>query len=269
MDDFYGLIGKKLVHSFSPMINSMVLKKIGLTGNYNLFEVENGNLGKAVEALKVLGCKGTNVTIPYKVEVMKYLDEISEEARSIGAINTIKFSGDVLKGHNTDYYGFGMTLKKHGIDIMGKSVVILGTGGASMAVERYILDNGVGKILYVSRNPKKTLKPGFEVISYDELKNIENSDIIINCTPCGMYPNIDNCPVDREILHKFSAAVDLIYNPKNTLLLKRGKEMGLKTVNGLYMLIAQNVASQRIWHGMDISLEVVEQVYDEFVKLDI
>lgn len=268
MNGFYGLIGEKLGHSFSPLINSMVLKKIGLEGNYNLFEVERPNIKKALEGLKVLGCRGSNVTIPYKVEVMKYLDEISEEAENIGAVNTIKFCSDKLRGYNTDYYGFGMTLKKYKIDVKGRHVVILGTGGASRAVERYILDNGAADIVYVSRTPEKNAKREFEVISYDELKNIKDSDIIINCTPCGMYPNVDSCPVDNKILGRFSAAVDLIYNPENTLFLKNGKQMGLKTVNGLYMLIAQNAASQRIWHDMDISLEIVDQVYDEFGKLD-
>lgn len=269
MNGFYGLIGEKLGHSFSPLINSMVLKKIGLEGNYNLFEVERPNIEKALEGLKVLGCRGSNVTIPYKVEVIKYLDEISEEAENIGAVNTIKFCNDTLRGYNTDYYGFGMTLKKYGIGVKGKNVVILGIGGASRAVERYILDNGAADIVYVSRNPAKNIGRGFEIISYDELKNIKDSDIIINCTPCGMYPNVNNCPVDNEILGRFGAAVDLIYNPENTLFLKNGKEMGLKTVNGLYMLIAQNAASQRIWHDMDISLEIVDRVYDEFGKLDI
>ncbi|MBA5851017.1 shikimate dehydrogenase [Clostridium sp. cel8] len=266
MSNFYGLLGEKLGHSFSPIINSLVLKRIGLSGTYNLFEVKKDNLQQSLNALKILECKGLNVTIPYKIEIMKYLDDVSKEAKNIGAVNTIKFSQDRLKGYNTDYYGFGMTLEKYNIEVKNKHIVILGTGGASRAVERYVVDNGVGNITYVSRNPKENFRNDFNVISYEELNELKDVDIIINCTPCGMYPNVDKSPVKKEILNKFNAAVDLIYNPENTLFLKMGKELGLKTVNGMYMLIAQNLASQKIWHDMDIDIKVVDDVYDEILK---
>lgn len=268
MSSFYGLIGKKLGHSFSPAIHKSILQKLNVKGEYNLFEIAPYNLDKSVEALRILGCKGVNVTIPYKIEVMNYMDDISEEAKNIGAINTIEFKDDGLKGYNTDYYGFGLTLKRNDIDVLNKDIVILGTGGASKAVVRYILDRGAKNITYVSRHPEDFEKNKFEVISYEKLSRIENEDIIVNCTPCGMYPNLDNCPVNKKILGKFNTAVDLIYNPEYTLFLKMAKEAGLKIANGLYMLVAQAVASEEIWQQKKISLKIVDEIYDELVKIE-
>lgn len=263
MSNFYGLIGGKLGHSFSPAMHNSILKKINVEGTYNLFEIEKKNLSKSIDALKTLKCSGVNVTIPHKIEIMKYMDEISTEAEKIGAVNTVEFCGNTLKGYNTDYYGFGLTLKKYNIDVLNKGVVILGTGGASKAVVRYLLDNGSKDIIYVSRNPERFSEVSFETISYTDLYNIKNADVIINCTPCGMYPNVDNSPVDKKILGNFDAAVDLIYNPDYTLFLKLGRELGLKTVNGLYMLVAQAAASQQIWQKTHISKEVIDEIYNE------
>ena len=266
MSNFYGLIGEKLGHSFSPVINGLILKKINAEGTYNLFEIKKGNLKEAIQSLKILGCSGVNVTIPYKIEVMNYLDEISEEAAKIGAVNTVAFCNGKLKGYNTDYFGFGLTLKKYKIDVKNKSAYILGTGGVSKAVSRYLMDNGIKSVTYVSREANGHSKDNTEIISYDELKRCRG-DIIINCTPCGMYPAVDNCPVDRSTLEKFDTAVDLIYNPEYTLFLKLGMELGLKTANGLYMLIAQNAASQNVWRGIDVPLEVIDEVYKEGCRL--
>jgi shikimate dehydrogenase len=259
-------MGKRLVHSFSPVIHDLILKKIGKNGGYNLFEIDEKSLGKSVEALKILGCSGANVTIPYKVEIMKYLDKISEEAESIGAVNTIEFISDKLIGHNTDYYGFGLTLKRHGIEVSGKNIVLLGTGGASKAVSRYVLDRGARSITYVSRDPNRFCRGKFQVISYDELYKIERSDIVINCTPCGMYPDADSCPVDEKILSRFNTAVDLIYNPQQTLFLKLGNKLGLNTANGLYMLVAQAAASQQIWQKRKIPLKAIDEIYNELLS---
>lgn len=267
MMNFYGLIGEKLGHSISPQIHKLILEKLKENDLYNLFEVKKENLKEAVNGLKVLGAKGINVTIPYKVDVMEHLDNISKEAKNIGAVNTIAFKGNKLIGYNTDYYGFGASLKNGQVDINNKNAVILGTGGASKAVVHYLLDNGIKDVIYVSRNPKNTEEcmKDFKVISYDDMNKLENRDIIINCTPCGMYPNTEYCPVNKSILSKFYAAVDLIYNPRKTIFLKEAGELGAKTVNGLYMLIAQAVASQEIWHEIKISQEITDKIYKELL----
>ncbi|HBC95296.1 MAG TPA: shikimate dehydrogenase [Clostridium sp.] len=267
MSNFYGLIGKTLAHSFSPTIHHLIFKSMGKSGEYNLFEIEEKNLDRCLESLKILGCRGVNVTIPYKVEIMKYIDDISCEAGNIGAVNTVEFSGDKLIGHNTDYYGFGLTLKRYGIEVHNKSIVLLGTGGVSKAAARYVLDRGAGSMTYVSRDPGKFRGNKFKVIGYDDLCRMKKKDIIINCTPCGMYPDVDSSPVDKKILDKFDTAVDLIYNPRNTLFLRLADELGLYTVSGLYMLIAQAAASQQIWQREKISLKAVDELYDEFLNI--
>lgn len=265
MSNFYALIGEKLGHSFSPKIHHLILQKIKSNGLYNLLEIEKNDLYKSVQGLKTLGAKGVNVTIPYKIQIMQYLDNISEEAKKIGAINTISFSDGMLTGYNTDYHGFGASLKNSEVEILNKNAVVLGTGGSSKAVVQYLVDNKINDIIYVSRDPLNAAKKikDFKIISYDEVSHLENQDILINCTPCGMYPNIEDSPVKENVLSNFSVVVDLIYNPEETLLLKQAKNLKLKTVNGLYMLVAQAIAAQEIWQNVSINEELVKDIYDE------
>lgn len=265
MSNFYGLIGENLGHSMSHKIHDLILKKMGLKGVYNLFEIKRENLKIAVEGLKALEVKGLNVTIPYKIQTLQYLNKISKEAEKIGAVNTIAFNDGIFIGYNTDYNAFGATLKKFKVDVYDKSAVILGTGGVSNAVAQYLMDNKIKDIIYVSRKSQDSLgtTKNLKIITYNEINNLKDKDIIINCTPCGMYPNLENSPVSKDILSQFSIAVDLIYNPAETVFLKWAKEEGLKTVNGLYMLVAQAIASQEIWNGIKISEELAEGIYKE------
>ncbi|MHC1719367.1 MAG: shikimate dehydrogenase [Clostridiaceae bacterium] len=265
MSNFYGLIGEKLGHSFSPLIHGEILKKLNIEGTYNLFEVKSDDLPEALIGLKALGCRGANVTIPYKIEIMAHLDCIAKEAQKIGAVNTIAFSDEGLTGYNTDYYGFGLMLKRAGIEIPGKKALILGTGGAAKAVLEYLLDNQIGEAVLVSRNPQNAAKrmQGYKIIPYNELKNFGQKDMIINCTPCGMYPAVEVSPVEKSILSSFKAAVDLIYNPGETMFLKYAREEGLVTANGLYMLAAQAAAAQEIWQGIKFSDEFIEEIYEK------
>lgn len=264
-NDLYGLIGERLGHSFSPKIHEVILKMLKLNCLYNLFELKEGELEYKIKELKTLGAKGINVTIPYKTEVMKYLDYISPEAQKIGAVNTIDFKNGILSGYNTDYYGFGAVLKNSDIDISNKSAIILGTGGASKAVAQYLTDNNIKEVIFVSRIPKKAATENinnFKIIAYHDMYKLMHEDIIINCTPCGMYPDVTNSPVNKDILYKFSTAMDLIYNPLNTIFLKQASEFGLNTFNGLYMLVAQAVASQEIWQNTKIDKIVADEIYN-------
>lgn len=230
-----------------------------------MFEVDKKNLNEAVHGLNALGAKGINVTIPYKVDIMKHLNNISKEAETIGAVNTISFEDDEIIGYNTDYLGFGMLLERYNISVNNEAVVILGTGGASKAVHQYLLDHNAKEIVFVSRNAKrgKEKYPDFQVIEYTDLKHLNTSGIIINCTPVGMYPEIEASPVGREYLCKFHTAVDLIYNPRKTVFLRDAEEQKLKAVNGLYMLIGQAIKAQEIWNNTDIGQETTERVYKE------
>lgn len=268
MSKLYGLLGQKLGHSISPQIHNLIYREIGIEGCYHIFEVEMDYLKNAVRGLNALGAKGANVTIPYKVSVMEYLDDISPEAKRIGAVNTISFKGSIVKGYNTDYHGFGMMLSKNCINVAGTSAVVLGSGGAAKSVIQYLIDNGAKDIKIASRNTEK-LKAAYtkecEVISYDQIKYLGRRDIIINCTPCGMYPNEDCTPVNKEDLDNFEVAADLIYNPEETLFLKHAKLAGLKTLNGLYMLVAQAVVSEGIWNDIEVDQALVDKVYESIV----
>lgn len=264
MNNFYGLIGEKLGHSFSPKLNNLILKSTNSDASYNLFELKKEDLESAVTGLKALGCRGANVTIPYKVEIIKYLDKISHEAEKIGAVNTISFNNNEVIGYNTDYTGFGETLKKADITIQNKNAVILGTGGASKAVVQYLIDNNISEVIFVSRSPENVANvKNLKVISYKEIENLKNQDLIINCTPCGMYPNVNASPADKNILSKFNSALDLIYNPLETVFLKEATQLGIKAVNGLYMLVAQAIASHEIWRGIKIQNELVNEIYNK------
>lgn len=263
MEHIYGLLGEKLGHSLSPSIHKMIFEELNLDASYHLFEVEKTDLKDAMHRFKESGIKGMNVTIPYKICVMQYLDEISPEAAKISAVNTVFFEGDKLKGFNTDYYGFGMLLKKNQIETMNKSAVILGSGGSAKAVFQYLKDNGVKDITMVSRGSSNTKNEfgGCNTVSYEELKHLDSKDIIINCTPKGMYPNIGASPVEKDIIKKFKVAVDLIYNPGETVFLRYARENGIKAVNGLYMLVGQAVKSQEIWNNIKIKDSVVENIF--------
>lgn len=264
MSNFYGLIGEKLGHSFSPKIHNLILENTNSNAVYNLFEIQREDLKSAVIGLKALGCMGINVTIPYKVKLIQYLDSLSHEAEKIGAVNTVSFINGELRGYNTDYNGFGEALKKANISTKNRNAVILGTGGASKAVVQYLKDNDITEVVFVSRDPKS--KPHIKdckVISYDDIKILKNQDIIINCTPCGMYPNNNDCLVDKNILSKFSSAVDLIYNPPETVFLKQANETGIKSINGLYMLVTQAIAAHEIWREIKIEKELVDKIYDK------
>lgn len=261
--EFYGVLGEKLLHSLSPEIHSEILKAINKSGAYKLFEIEKDKLNNFTEALKLLGVKGCNVTIPYKKDIIEYIDVLSEESKKIGAVNTIYLKDNKLYGYNTDYFGFGYMLDISSIDVGNKKVVILGNGGASRAVLHYLLDNGANTIYIVSRksNAEKFKYKNVKVISYEELKNL-NGDILINSTPVGMYPNIENSPVSKEVIENFNSLVDLVYNPMETKFLSLGKELNKEVVGGLYMLVGQAVKSQEIWQETYITEDVLKSIYN-------
>lgn len=249
----YGLIGEKLTHSFSKEIHTL------LAGyDYRLFEISKGDLS---DFFKERNFKGINVTIPYKSEVIKYLDCISDEAKSIGAVNTVVNKGGKLYGYNTDVYGLSSLLNKNGIDIKGKKVAILGSGGTSKTALFVAESKGAGEIIRVSR----TQKSGF--ITYDEL-NLYYTDtqVIINTTPVGMFPNTDNIPIDIKPFKNLEAVADVIYNPLKSRLLLSAEERGIKTAGGLYMLVMQACKSAELFLGEDIDYKKAETVYDGILK---
>lgn len=249
----YGLIGEKLGHSYSKIIHEKLFELTGEDAVYELLPIPKDSFDEQMRAIINGGYTGINVTIPYKLDVMEYADVISDEAKKIGAVNTISFNDGIISAYNTDYYGIKHTFEKFNVDIEGKDIVILGTGGASRAVITAVNDMGAKSIKMVSRGKKEFM--GLEVIGYDESIS---GDVLINCTPVGMYPNVDATPLD-EI--NFNAVVDLIYNPTETKLLKLASSQGIKAVNGLYMLVSQAMYSEGIWHGKEYEDDLTDKIY--------
>lgn len=264
--EFYGLIGEKLPHSLSPKIHNTLFQRLNIEGAYKLFEVEREELGEAIDSLKVLKIKGVNVTIPYKQEVMKCLDFISDEAKKIGAVNTIYLKDGKLYGYNTDYFGFGTIIKNNSIEVKDNIAMVLGNGGAAKAVITYLLDEGIKKIYLISR--RRLEVSGYEdnrikCKTYDEIAHIKG-DILINTTPLGMYPHMGESPVDEEVITNFNALIDIIYNPKETKFLKMGRALDKKIAGGIEMLVGQAIKAEEIWQETSLDNEVTKELYSIF-----
>lgn len=266
--EFYGVIGGKLSHSLSPKINNEFYRLLNIEAAYKIFEISREDIKDAGKALKMLSISGANVTIPYKQEVMKFLDDISPIATRIGAVNTIVNRDGKLYGYNSDYYGIGMMLNNHGIEINNKVVALLGTGGSAKACVEYLSDNNVKELYLVSRDKSKV--KGFNskvhIIDYEDLKDLKG-DVLFNSTPVGMYPKVGYSPVGENIINNFGALVDFIYNPRETEFLRLGNKLGKKTCNGLYMLVGQAMKSQEFWRDIQVPKEIVDKIYEK-IKME-
>lgn len=243
-EKLFGLIGKNIGYSFSRNYFSEKFEANGLTDySYVNFDIPHiTHFLSCVEDNPNL--KGLNVTIPYKESIIPFLDELSEKAEEIGAVNTIAFtSRGTLKGYNTDFYGFIKAIQPL-LESHHEKALIIGTGGASKAVA-YALEQLDIEPFFVSRNA------GHNILSYDQLDKemFESFDIIVNATPLGTSPNIDECPaIPYEYFSAKQIAFDLIYNPEETLFLKKAKQQGAVTKNGLDMLIYQAERAWEIWN---------------------
>ncbi len=244
----YALIGEKLSHSYSPLLHSEIFKDLNIDATYELLEVKEDELSKVIDNLKKGIYSGYNVTIPYKKVIMKYLDVITDEAKAIGAVNTISYKDGKVIGYNTDYYGFKETVIKNNIDVLNKDCYILGTGGASLAVNKALIDLGA-KVKYVSRN-----QIGKNIISYDDLYKIKNPYLVINTTPVGMYPNVSSSPLDSNYAKDIKYLIDIIFNPKKTKLMIDSNS----NINGLLMLVGQAIKAEEIWQDMKYEKSILD-----------
>ncbi len=239
----YGLIGEKLGHSFSKEIHLRFNKY-----DYELVELKNEELESFFQKKEF---KGINVTIPYKEKIITFLDEVSLLAQKIGAVNTVVNKEGKLFGYNTDYYGFNYTLKCAGIEINGKVVAILGSGGASKTVKTVVFDLGAKEIITVSRSGE---------YNYQTLKSRTDVQVIINATPVGMYPNNGECMVCLDHFPNLESVVDLVYNPSVTELLYRANEKGVKSINGLPMLVAQAKRACELFSEQVVDDKLTEKI---------
>ncbi len=244
----YGLIGQKLPHSFSKTIH----ESIG-GYEYELIELEPDEVELFLRRKDFCA---VNVTIPYKQTVIPFLDKISEEAKAIGAVNTIVNRGGRLFGYNTDTAGMSELIFKIGIDFSGKNVMILGSGGTSKTAAFTAEKLGAAGIIKVSR---KCLP---DAITYDDIWTYaQETDILINTTPVGMYPGLFDKPLELEGFDRLYAVIDVIYNPLRTLLLQDAKARGIICAGGLYMLVSQAVHAYSLFTGKDTDTDLSEKIY--------
>lgn len=242
----YGLLGKTLKHSFSKEIHENFTNK-----QYTLFESDD-----LKEFFTSNQFSGINVTIPYKHDVIQYLDELSTEAEALQSINTIIRSGGKLKGYNTDYYGLDKALYYSHISVSNQEVIILGNGSTSRTIKYYCEQNLAKKITILARNPKE-----YEY-HFSSVDNFNTATIIFNATPVGMFPNNnDPLPISLDKLPNLISVVDLVYNPLHSSLIIEAKKRHLSTVNGLLMLIFQALKSIELFHTLVISDEEALKYY--------
>ena len=244
----YGLIGEKLGHSFSKIIHSQIADY-----EYELKELTESELHRFLE---MKDFAAVNVTIPYKKTVIPYLDSMSEAAKSIGAVNCILNQKGVLTGHNTDFDGLRALITSNGVNPAGKKVLILGTGGTSDTAKAVCENLGASEILKVSRSGRD------QSLTYEEaMKNHRDSHMIINATPCGMYPNNYDCPIDISDFDNLIGVFDCIYNPLRSMLVTAALKRGIPAAGGLYMLTAQAVYAYEFFLSTKCPEGLIDRIY--------
>lgn len=269
------LLGNPISHSLSPLMHNTSFEKSGEDYVYLCLPTNKDTLGQVIETLKIVGCKGANITYPNKIEIIKYLDELSDEVKIIGACNTIVISEDKkIKGYNTDGRGFVKSLKDINIDLKGKAVAIMGLGGAGSAIATCLSLEGVKTIYVKEKTIAKAEKvkerintyiDGVEIIitkNEDEFVSIlDKVTILINASPAGMTGSEEKFPINPcKLEGKNLLLYDIIYSPLKTPLIERAQNYGIKCLNGIEMMINQGAISYNIWTGQKMDLDLVNRV---------
>lgn len=280
-----GIIGQPLTHSLSPLLHAQLMHLMGLNGEYRKYELPAQRLEDSLQEFAKQGIRGLNVTIPHKVAVMPLMNSLNQEAELAGAVNTIVFEQDgTRKGYNTDIAGFTRSLPIHIIDRLPESnVLILGAGGSARAVVAGLIQLGAVSITLAVRDPqravallsdaevmKQTYGRATQVhtVSLYSLPSLESFQILINTTPVGMWPDDSKSPLTPILLETLpSGAIvyDLVYRPPQTMLLQQAAALGLRTVNGLDMLLYQGVCSFELWQDKRIPTAICTQVREQLL----
>lgn len=268
-----GIIGDPIEHSMSPVMHNAAFKKLGLDYLYVPLRVKREELGKAVESMRALNIRGVNVTLPHKVAIIPFLDELDPLAKKIGAVNTIVNDDGVLSGYNTDAIGFLQALLDNGIKPEGKTVVILGAGGASRAISFILAERGAHLVILnrllelnwaeelahqISQVFEKEVKP-LELNEENLETVLDEADILINATSVGMSPNVDETPVPARLLKPGLIVFDIVYNPIQTRLMKEAEAAGAQTIGGLDMFAWQGAIAFEKWTGQKAPLDLMRR----------
>ena len=266
-----GVIGDPVEHTVSPAMHNAAFSELGLDFIYLPFKVAGPDLANAVRGMRALNIRGLNITIPHKVKVLPLLDEIDPQARTIGAVNTVVNNKGLLKGYNTDAEGFMRALKECGIEVKGRTAVILGAGGAARAVCFALASEGAALIIL-----NRTLHSGLELAgdiaraaghpaealalnARNLATALEKGHILVNTTSVGMSPEPSQTLIKSDLLKPRHTIVDIIYNPVKTRLLQEAEKAGASTVNGLDMLVWQGALAFEIWTGQKAPIEVMRK----------
>lgn len=266
-----GIIGDPLEHTMSPVMHNAAFREMGVDYLYVPFPVKKEKLGKAIEGMRALNIRGLNVTIPHKVAVIQFLDELDDLADKIGAVNTIVNDDGVLRGYNTDATGFLQALLERGIEPKGKNVVVLGAGGASRAISFILAERGSNLVILnktvdkarewasrISKSFKKEVK-ALKLDRENLAGALSKADILVNATSVGMSPNIDETPVTSSLLKPDTIVFDTVYNPIKTRLQREAEEAGATTISGLDMLIWQGALAFELWTGLKAPVELMRE----------
>jgi len=274
-----GLLGSPVSHSISPLMHNEAFLALDLDYRYLAFDVKSDRLSSAVNGLRALGARGFNLTMPHKNAMVALCDELSPAAKIIGAVNTVVIENDKFIGHTTDGIGFMRALKDDHIDVLEKKMTILGAGGAATSIFEQAALDGVKEISIFSRRSPffnraleiiKTLEEAtdckLQLFDFSDeavlRKELSESFLLVNATSVGMAPNTEASIItDPSMFHKDLVVSDVIYNPRETALLKLAKEAGCRTQNGLYMLLYQGAEAFKLWTGQEMPVELVKEKF--------
>lgn len=268
-----GVIGDPIEHTMSPVMHNAAFSELGLDCIYLAFRVRGEELARAIEGMRALGIRGLNVTIPHKLAVIPFLNELDPLAEKIGAVNTIVNDTGFLRGYNTDATGFLRALRDRGVEPGGKQVAILGAGGASRAISLILAESGANLVILnrrqeldwaeeLARQISNTFKKDVKALESDEANlkaALDSADIVVNATSVGMSPHSDESPVPARLLRPSLMVFDIVYNPLKTRLATEAAQSGAETVMGLDMLVWQGALSFEMWTGKKAPVELMKR----------
>lgn len=274
-----GLLGSPVAHSISPMMHNEAFAQLGLDYAYLAFDVNEEELETAIEGLRAMKIKGFNLTMPNKNRMCRLCDKLSPVAQITGAVNTVVNENGIFVGHTTDGIGYMESVKEAGLNIIGEKITVLGAGGAATSIIAQAAFDGVAEISIFNQKSKsyermegiiskltEQTNCKLNLFTYDSQdilrKELAESILLVNTTPVGMAPNIeDSLITDTTMFHSKLTVSDIIYNPEETKFLRLAKEAGCKTFNGLHMLLYQGAAAFKLWTGQEMPVEIIKEKY--------
>lgn len=275
----FALIGEKLPHSLSPKIHSIIFELLNLKADYSLLEIPQRELSSFIPKIKN-NFQGINVTIPYKKQIIEFLTETDENASLLESVNTVLISEKGLKGFNTDVFGFTKSLERCGVDISG-DIAVIGLGGVGFMVATYcFFKSKTLSLAVLPRHLKMAEEFKASLLEKARQKSVKGAeikikltdqleggfDLMVNCSPVGMFPNENACPVPENAFHNTKAVFDCIYNPKETVFLKTAKKNGAVCVGGTEMLALQALEAEKIWLNGIVSPQKIDEISKEVIK---